>query len=105
MDGGTYIAVGEADDETVLGGVVLVLRLGDQTLTGVVVGLSLSSSAVLGLVPGEVGAGLDELGERLQSISFPYAIFRHIRGIDFAYHLGRVAADEVLSLELLSGSS
>ena len=62
----TYIAVGEADDETVLGRVVLVLRLGDQPLASIVVGLPLSPSAVLGLVTREVGAGLDELGERLR---------------------------------------
>ena len=64
--GQTYIAVREADNQTVFGRVVLVLRLSDQPLAGIVVGLSLSSSAVLGLVSREVGAGLDELGERLQ---------------------------------------
>lgn len=61
-----YIAVGKANDEPVLGRVVLVLRLGDQPLASIVVGLSLPPSAVLGLVTREVGAGLDELGERLQ---------------------------------------
>lgn len=34
------VAVGEANDQAVLGGVVLVLGLGDETLAGVVVGLS-----------------------------------------------------------------
>jgi len=34
------VAVGEADDETVLGRIVLVLGLGDEALAGVVVGLS-----------------------------------------------------------------
>ena len=34
------VAVGEADDETVLGRIVLVLGLGDEALSGVVVGLS-----------------------------------------------------------------
>jgi hypothetical protein len=32
------VLVGEADDEAVLGRVVLVLRLGDQPLTGIVIG-------------------------------------------------------------------
>lgn len=35
------ILVGEANDEAVLGRVVLVLRLGDQPLTGIVVGCQL----------------------------------------------------------------
>jgi len=49
------VAVGEANDQAVLGGVVLVLGLGDQALAGVVVGLSRSSTAVLDLVaPGEL---------------------------------------------------
>lgn len=43
------VAVGEADDQSVLGRAVLVLGLGDQTLTGVVVGLAGSSALVLGL--------------------------------------------------------
>jgi hypothetical protein len=43
------VAVGEADDQAVLGSVVLVLGLGDQALTSIVVGLSLSATAVLGL--------------------------------------------------------
>lgn len=44
------VAVGEADNQTVLGRVVLVLGLGDEALTGVVVGLTLTATAVLGLV-------------------------------------------------------
>lgn len=43
------VAVGEADDQAVLGGVVLVLGLGDEALASVVVGLSRTSSAVLDL--------------------------------------------------------
>lgn len=43
------VAVGEADNQAVLGGVVLVLGLGDQALTGIVVGLSLTTAPVLGL--------------------------------------------------------
>lgn len=48
-DLGDDVAVGEADDQTVLGCVVLVLGLGDQTLAGIVVGLSLTTALVLGL--------------------------------------------------------
>ena len=44
------IFVGEANNEAVLGSVVFVLGLGDQTLAGVVVGLSCSTTLVLGLV-------------------------------------------------------
>jgi hypothetical protein len=67
---GDDVAVGEADlqmletiscmsselptyDKTVLASRVLVLGLGDQALTGVVVGLSLTTTAVLGLVATE----------------------------------------------------
>ena len=64
--GQTYVAVREADNQAVFGCVVLVFRLRDQPLARIVVGLSLPSSAVLGLISREVGAGLDELGERLQ---------------------------------------
>ena len=49
-DLGDDVAVGEANDQAVLGSVVLVLGLGDQALTSIVVGLSLSATAVLGLV-------------------------------------------------------
>jgi hypothetical protein len=44
------VLVGEADDQAVLGSIVLVLGLGDEALTGIVVGLSLTSALVLGLV-------------------------------------------------------
>jgi hypothetical protein len=44
------IAVGEADDETILGRIVLVLGLGDETLASVVIGLSNTTALVLGLV-------------------------------------------------------
>lgn len=49
-DLGDDVAVGEADNEAVLGSVVLVLGLGDQALTGIVISLALSATAVLGLV-------------------------------------------------------
>lgn len=48
-DLGDDVAVGEADNEPVLGGVVLVLGLGDQALASIVVGLARSSPLVLGL--------------------------------------------------------
>lgn len=88
------ITIGEADDKTVLGSVVLVLGLGDEAFAGIVVGFPLSTALVFGLVAaglqsaqfttrtadnsrrrrkGEVGwstipivgAVLDQLGERL----------------------------------------
>ena len=43
------VAVGEADDQAVLGSIVLVLGLGDEALAGIVVGLALSSALVLSL--------------------------------------------------------
>jgi len=43
--------VRESDDESVLLGVILVLVVDDESLAGVVVGLALSSSSELGLVP------------------------------------------------------
>lgn len=49
-DLGDDVAVGEAHNETVLGSVVLVLGLGDQALTSIVVCLALSAAAVLSLV-------------------------------------------------------
>lgn len=45
------VAVGEADDEAVLGRIVLVLGLGGQALAGIVVGLTLPAALVLDLVP------------------------------------------------------
>lgn len=44
------VAVGETDDQAVFGCVVFVLGLGDETLSGVVVGLTRSTTLVLGLV-------------------------------------------------------
>lgn len=65
MARGTYVTVCEPHNEPVFRGIVLVLRLGDQPLTGIVVGLSLTSAAVLCLVARVVGFRLDNLGERL----------------------------------------
>jgi hypothetical protein len=61
------VSVGEADNKTVLGGVVLVLGLNDKTLAGVVVGLTLSASAVLDLETLVVSLVLDNFDERLCS--------------------------------------
>jgi hypothetical protein len=44
------VLVGEADDQAVLGSIVLVLGLGDEALTGVVIGLALLAALVLSLV-------------------------------------------------------
>ena len=41
------IFVGEADNEAVLGSIVFVLGLGDETLAGIVVGLACSTTLVL----------------------------------------------------------
>lgn len=43
------VFVGEADNETILWGVVFVLSLGDEPLAGVVIGLSCSTTLILGL--------------------------------------------------------
>merc|ERR1711939_625742 len=58
------VAVGDADDKAVLGGVVLVLGLADEALAGVVVRLALAAATVLDLVAREVGRVLDGLVER-----------------------------------------
>merc|ERR1712038_233232 len=50
VDGGDDALVGEADDHSVLLGVVLVLGVDDESLTSVVVGLTLSSPSEFGLV-------------------------------------------------------
>lgn len=60
------IRVGETNDKTILGGIVLVLILNDQTFTSIVVSLALASAAVLDLVTLEVGLIFDILNERLQ---------------------------------------
>ena len=57
------ILIGEADNEAILGSVVLVLGLGDETFAGVVVGLPFSTTLVLGLVaaaPSSVASCLTE---------------------------------------------
>ena len=44
------VFVGEADNETVFGGIVFVFGLGDETLAGVIVGFALSATLVFRLV-------------------------------------------------------
>lgn len=44
------IAIGKADDEAVFGCVVFVFGLGDETLSGVVVGFTCATTLVFGLV-------------------------------------------------------
>jgi len=53
------VAVGEANNKTILGCVVLVLGLGDEALASVVVGLTRPASLVLRLEATEVRAVLD----------------------------------------------
>lgn len=59
------VLVGEADNQAVLGSIVLVLGLGDEALTGIVVGLALTSSLVLSLEATVVRVALDDLAESL----------------------------------------
>lgn len=59
------VGVGDTNDETVLGGVVLVLVLDDQALAGVVVSLTLTATTVLNLETLEVGGILNELDKSL----------------------------------------
>ena len=62
-DLGDDVSVGDSSDQSVLGGVVLILILEDQSLSGIVVGFSLSSSSELGLVSLEVSGVLNKLDE------------------------------------------
>jgi hypothetical protein len=61
-----YLGVGETNDKTVLGGLVLVLVLGTKSLTLTVVGLSLTSTSELDLVTREVTLGFLNFNERLE---------------------------------------
>ena len=60
------LLVGEADDKSVLGSIVLVLGLGDQSLAGIVIGLSGPSALVLGLEAAERGEGEKMLASNVQ---------------------------------------
>merc|ERR1719215_113081 len=57
------ILVGDTNNHTVLGGGILVLILGHEPLTSIVVSFALSPSAVLDLVPLEVRLVLDDFDE------------------------------------------
>ncbi len=65
-DLGKDILVGESDNESVLGGTVLVLVLGDELVSLTVVSLSLSSSSELDLVPLKVSLVLHYFNECLR---------------------------------------
>jgi len=56
-------SVGETNDETVLGGLVLVLCLGTKTFTLTVIGTSLTATTELDLETAEVCLALLYLGE------------------------------------------
>jgi len=58
------VAVGETNDKTVLGGVVLVLVLDHKTKTLIVISLALTATTVLGLETLEVSLVLENLLER-----------------------------------------
>lgn len=59
------VGVGEADNEAILAGVVLVLVLDDQTLAGIIIGLSLTTTTILYLEALKVGFIFDTLDKRL----------------------------------------
>ena len=58
------VSVRDTDDHAVLGSVVFVLVLDDETFAGIVVGLALSPPAELDLVPLEVSLVLNKLYKR-----------------------------------------
>jgi len=60
---GNDSSVGGSCNKSVLGGVVFILVLDDESLSGVVVSDSLSSSSVLGLEALEVSLGLLQFNE------------------------------------------
>ena len=74
------LGVGETNDKTVLGGLVLVLVLGAKTLTLTVIGLSLASTTELDLEPREVGFVLLGSDENLNTNKIK-KVRGHARGI------------------------
>jgi hypothetical protein len=60
------LGVGETNDKTVLGGLVLILVLGAKSLSLTVVCLSFASAPKLDLEPAEVGLALLDFDENLQ---------------------------------------
>jgi hypothetical protein len=69
------VLVGNSNDHAILGGVVLVLGLYNQPLTGVVIGLAFPAPAELNLEPLEVGLVLDNLDKRLKA-NFKISLIR-----------------------------
>ncbi len=59
------VGVGETNNETILGGIVLVLVLDDQALASIVVSLSLTTTTVLNLETLEVGFIFDDFDKWL----------------------------------------
>mmetsp|Transcript_126048 Transcript_126048/g.177843 ORF Transcript_126048/g.177843 Transcript_126048/m.177843 type:complete len:209 (-) Transcript_126048:8-634(-) len=57
------VLVGETDDESVLGGVVLVLVLANHSSAGTEIGLTLTPPSELGLEPTEIGFVFHDLDE------------------------------------------
>jgi len=77
------VTVGEADDQTVLGRIVLVLGLGGQALAGIVVGLALSAALVLDLVAPKVALGdKSNIVQRWKMTYEKYASF--LTSLDYA---------------------
>lgn len=70
-DLGNDVAVGEANDQAVLGRVVLVLGLGHQALTGIVIGLSLPTTPVLSLIAAMVKLVKMEIYLNFEAVSLP----------------------------------
>lgn len=59
-------SVRETDHKTILGRLILVLGLNNETLSLTVVSLSLTTTAELDLVPGKIGLVLLNLNESLR---------------------------------------
>jgi hypothetical protein len=60
------VLVGESDDETVLGCIVLVLNLDNEAFAGIVICLAFASPLELNLEALEVGLVLDHFDETLE---------------------------------------
>lgn len=71
------VAVGQANDQTVLGGVVFVFVLDDEALAGVVVGLTLTTPLELDLEPLEVLLVLNYLHKTLKHTHMDLSMGQH----------------------------
>ena len=85
------VSIGEADNESVLGGVVLVLVLSHQTRAGVIISFSLPATAVLDLIPLVVSAVLLNFDERLWGEDVNQYIPETLNSA-FSHHLDKVSA-------------